>query len=40
MYKPKGPVGFDVINALFPVSSRSLLTCIRSRTATVIQVGL
>jgi len=39
-YEPGGPIGFDLINALFPTRGRSLLACISSRIATVIQVGL
>jgi len=39
-YEPKGLVGFDLINALFPVKDRTFLACISSRIATLIQVGL
>lgn len=34
------PIGFDLINALFPEKGRSFVACISSRITAVIQVGL
>ena len=34
------PIGFDLINALFPTRGQSLIACTNSRITTVIQVGV